>query len=106
MGLAAHRNALWVLIVVSFAESSFFPIPPDALLLPMILDNRDRARLYASACTVASVAGGLFGYAIGYFLYDAVAEPVMTLYGYADKFAEFQAAYNAWGAWIVAGAGA
>ncbi len=105
MGLAAHPHALLALAIVSFAESSVFPIPPDILLIPMVLAARDQAWRIATVCTVASVAGGLAGYGIGYFLYEAVGRPVLEFYGYLDKFTVFQGYYNEWGAWIVGGAG-
>ncbi len=101
MRLAAHHNANWVLAFVSFVESSVFPIPPDVLLIPMVLAQRARAFLLALNCTVASVLGGLLGYAIGYFLFETVGLPILEFYGYADRFAEFQGRYNEWGAWIV-----
>jgi len=101
MRLAEHRHANGALSVISFAESSFFPIPPDVLLIPMVLAQRAKAFLIALNCTVSSVLGGLAGYAIGYFLYEAVGQPVLEFYGYADKFADFQSRYNEWGAWIV-----
>ena len=72
MALAARRHALWALAGVSFAESSFFPLPPDILLIPMVIANRARAWLIAGVCTVASVTGGAFGYAIGFFLFETV----------------------------------
>ncbi|WP_119678892.1 YqaA family protein [Indioceanicola profundi] len=103
MRLAAHPRAMWSLAGVSFAESSFFPIPPDVMLIPMILANRKKAFLIAAVCTLASVIGGLFGYLIGYALYEAVAEPILQAYGYVDQFAAFEAKYNEWGALIVAG---
>jgi membrane protein YqaA with SNARE-associated domain len=105
MSLAAHRHALLALAVVSFAESSVFPIPPDVLLIPMILAARERAWLIATVCTVASVVGGVAGYAIGALLFDTVGQPIVEFYGYLDRFHEFQARYEEWGAWIVAGAG-
>ena len=105
MSLAAHRHALLALAVVSFAESSVFPIPPDVLLIPMILAARERAWLIATVCTVASVVGGVAGYAIGALLFDTVGQPIVEFYGYLDRFHEFQARYDEWGAWIVAGAG-
>lgn len=105
MAQAARRNAVWVLAVVSFVESSIFPIPPDVLLIPMVLAAPHRAWFFALVCTVASVIGGFAGYAIGYGLYDLVAQPILAFYGYLDKFAAFQAMYNEWGAWIVFGAG-
>lgn len=105
MGLAAHRNALAALVIVSFAESSFFPIPPDVLLIPMILAARDRAWLIATVCTVASVVGGAAGYGIGALLFDAIGQPIIEFYGYMDRFHELQRRYEEWGVWIVAAAG-
>jgi membrane protein YqaA with SNARE-associated domain len=105
MALAAHRHALLALAAVSFIESSVFPIPPDVLLIPMVLAARDRAWLIATVCTVASVVGGMFGYAIGYFLFEQIGRPIVEFYGYEDQFGEFTRLYNEWGMWIVAGAG-
>jgi membrane protein YqaA with SNARE-associated domain len=105
MALATHRHALWALGGVAFVESSVFPIPPDALLIPMILAARERALVVAAVCTGASVLGGLAGYGIGYFLFEAVGRPILDFYGQEQTFAEFAEAYNRWGAWIVAGAG-
>ncbi len=105
MGLAGHRHALAGLAVVSFVESSVFPIPPDVLLIPMVLAAPTRAWRIALVCTVASVAGGLAGYGIGLFLFDTVGRPLVEFYGATDAFGQFQAAYNEWGAWIVGGAG-
>jgi membrane protein YqaA with SNARE-associated domain len=99
--LAAHRNAAWALGGVSFVESSFFPIPPDTLLIPMVLANRAKAWAYATICTVTSVLGGVAGYLIGYFLFDVIGEPLLAFYGYGGKFQDFAARYNEWGAWIV-----
>jgi len=99
---AEGKHALWALAILFFAESSFFPIPPDVMLVPMILAARQRAWLIAGVCTLASVSGGLGGYAIGYYLFDAAGRPMLEFYGYLDKFAHFQARYNEWGAWIVA----
>lgn len=101
MALAASRHATPALFGVSFAESSVFPIPPDALLIPMVLSKRIYWLWYVFVCTAASVLGGLLGYAIGYFLFQEVAEPVLTLYGYGDKIDEFSETFNAWGAWAV-----
>ena len=81
MAKAADRNAPWLLGVISFVESSFFPIPPDIMLVPMILANRDKAWRYATIATVTSVLGGLLGYAIGYYFYDAVGLPILKFYG-------------------------
>jgi membrane protein YqaA with SNARE-associated domain len=105
MGLAAHRRATWALAAVSFIESSVFPIPPDVLLIPIVLADRARAWRIALVCTAASVLGGLAGYVIGHFLYEEIGKPVLEFYGYAPEFAEFQAKYNAWGAWAVFVAG-
>ncbi len=105
MSLSAHPHALWVLAAIAFIESSFFPIPPDVLLIPMVLASREKAWWIASVCTVASVLGGAAGYGIGYFLFEEVGRPLLDLYGYQEKFAEFSQLYNEWGWWIVFGAG-
>ena len=105
MDLAGHRHALAALAFVAFVESSFFPIPPDILIIPMVLAARDKAWRIALVCTVASVTGGLAGYGIGYFLYEAIGKPLLEFYHYADKFDQFQGYYREWGAWIVGGAG-
>ena len=101
MGMAGHRRATWGLAGISFAESSFFPIPPDVLLIPMILANRRRAFHYALLATIASVLGGLAGYGIGYFLFDTLGRYLLEIYGALEKFQEFSAQYNEQGAWIV-----
>lgn len=105
MDLAGRPYALWALAFISFVESSIFPIPPDVLLIPMILAARQRAWLIAAVCTLASVAGGLAGYAIGALLFETLGQPIVEFYGYLDRFQEFQVGYEQWGAWIVAGAG-
>ena len=105
MGLAAHRHALALLALVAFIESSIFPIPPDVLLVPMVLAARARAWRIALVCTVASVLGGLAGYGIGYFVFETVGRPLLEFYGGGDAFASFRDAYNAWGLWIVFTAG-
>ena len=99
--MAAHRRAPWVLAGVSFAESSFFPIPPDVMLIPMVLAKRAKAWAYAALCTIASVIGGLAGYAIGYFLFEAIGRPILDFYGHAEAFQSFAERYNTYGAWIV-----
>ncbi len=98
---AGRRHALGILTAVAFAESSFFPIPPDVMLVPMSLARPDRAFLLAAWCTLASVAGGILGYAIGAVLYDSVGAWLIHLYGYGDKVEAFRAAYAQWGAWII-----
>jgi membrane protein YqaA with SNARE-associated domain len=105
MAQAAAPYALWMLALIAFVESSVFPIPPDVLLIPMVLAMRERAWLIAGLCTIASVAGGFLGYAIGALLFETLGRPILQLYGYVDQFAEFQAGYNRWGAWIVFFAG-
>ena len=102
---AAHPRALRVLAAVSFAESSVFPIPPDVLLLPMVLARPRRAWLIAGVCTAASVAGAVAGYAIGALAFEAVGRPVLAALGKADGFAEFSALYEEWGIWVVLAAG-
>jgi membrane protein YqaA with SNARE-associated domain len=99
---AAHKpHALWMMGAVSFAESSFFPVPPDVMLIPMALAEPRRAYVLAAWCTLTSVAGGVVGYAIGALLYDSVGAWLIQLYGYGDKVETFRAAYAQWGAWII-----
>lgn len=99
---AAYKPfATWIMGIVSFLESSFFPVPPDAMLIPMALARPDKAYSYAFLCTWTSVAGGLLGYAIGAILYDSVGQWVISLYGYGDKVDAFRQAYNEYGAWII-----
>ena len=93
--------ALWILGAVAFAESSFFPIPPDIMLLPMSPARPARAWLFATLCTIASVAGGVLGYAIGAFLYDSVGNWLINLYHLGDKVEAFRASYAEWGSVII-----
>ena len=98
----AHKpHAMWILAAIAFAESSFFPVPPDFMLIPMALARPQRAYVMAAWCTVASVTGGVAGYAIGALLYDSVGAWLIQLYGYGDKVEAFRAAYAQWGAWII-----
>jgi len=101
LDLSAHRHALWALVFVSFIESSVFPIPPDVILIPMVLAARDRAWLIAGVCTAASVLGGMGGYAIGALLFEQIGKPILDFYHYGSRFAEFQDTYNEYGAWAV-----
>ena len=101
MGLAARKDAMWALSAVSFAESSFFPIPPDVMLIPMVLARRAKAWLIATVCTLSSVIGGFAGYAIGYFLFATLGSWIIELYGLGAKFDEFQHTWNEWGLWII-----
>ena len=103
--LSGHKHALWALAAVSFIESSVFPIPPDVVLVAIILARPERAWMAALVCTLASAAGGLAGYAIGFLLYDTLGRSVLEFYGYLDSFTEFQTAYNEHGWLIVFGAG-
>jgi membrane protein YqaA with SNARE-associated domain len=86
---------------VAFAESSFFPVPPDVMLIPMSLARPGRAWLYAAICTAASVLGGVLGYAIGALLYDSLGQWLINLYGLGDKVQAFRAGYAEYGAWII-----
>jgi len=97
--------ALWILAAVSFAESSFFPIPPDVMLAPMSLARPKRAWVYAGVCTVASVLGGVLGYGIGALLYDSVGQWLIEFYHLGDKVETFRASYAEWGALIILGKG-
>jgi membrane protein YqaA with SNARE-associated domain len=97
---ASPRAPLW-LAVVAFAESSFFPLPPDLLLIPMALARPRRAFHYAAICTVASVVGGMLGYLIGYALFDQLAQPLLRFYHYTDAFTAFQARFAQYGLWII-----
>ena len=105
LGLAGHRHALWALAVVAFIESSFFPIPPDVLMIPMILARPNRAFLIAAIALVASVLGGLFGYAIGAFAFETLGQPILAALGKADSMAEFSQRFNDFGFWAVLTAG-
>ncbi|WP_281825557.1 YqaA family protein [Jannaschia rubra] len=105
LSLAAHPRALWALAAVSFVESSVFPIPPDVMLIPMILATPHRAWLIATVCTVASVAGALLGYAIGAYAFAALGEPILEALGKADRIPAFQAYFTEWGSWAVLIAG-
>jgi membrane protein YqaA with SNARE-associated domain len=101
MEKAAAKNATGWLAGVSFAESSFFPLPPDLLLVPMVIANRQAAWRLAAICTLASVIGGLFGYAIGYFLYETVGRWVIDLYHLTDKFEAMRQTFIEYGAEII-----
>ena len=99
--LASKPSAPWALGAVSFAESSFFPVPPDVMLVPMALARPDRAWFYAGLCTATSVAGGLLGYAIGALLYDSIGQWLFKLYGLESGADAFRIAYAQYGAWII-----
>jgi membrane protein YqaA with SNARE-associated domain len=99
--LAGHRHAIRYMAVISFAESSFFPIPPDVMLVPMVLARREQAWLIATVCTISSVLGGMLGYAIGYFLWDQIGAPLAQLYGMTDGIEGFRAKFDEYGAAII-----
>ncbi len=101
LALAASRHAPVWLAVVAFAESSFFPLPPDVLLVPMVLARPDRAWRLAGLCTLASVLGGMLGYLIGYALFDQLAAPLIRFYGYEPAFLAFKATYAQYGLWVI-----
>jgi len=98
---AGTPHAAWLMGAISFAESSIFPIPPDAMLIPMLLARPDKAWFYATLCTLTSVAGGLLGYAIGAVLYDSLGHWLIQIYGYGDKVEAFREAYARYGTWII-----
>jgi len=105
LALAQHPRALWALALVAFVESSVFPIPPDILMIPMIVAAPRRAFLIAAVASVSSVLGGMLGYGIGLYLYDSVGLPVLEFYGKTGQFETFRTSYNDWGAWAVLIAG-
>lgn len=101
LSLAARSSAPYALAAISFAESSFFPVPPDVMLLPMMLAKPDRVWFYALICTLASVAGGLLGYAIGALLYESIGTWLFHFYGLTEKAETFRAQYAAYGHWVI-----
>ncbi|MFK7835562.1 MAG: YqaA family protein [Sulfitobacter sp.] len=105
LSLAQHRHALWALAIVSFVESSFFPIPPDIIMIPMIIARPNRAFVIAGVALLASVLGGLFGYAIGAFAYETIGQPILAALGKGDAMAEFSTRFNHVGFWAVLVAG-
>ena len=105
LSMAEHPHALWVLALVSFVESSIFPIPPDILMIPMILAAPSRAFVIAGVALVSSVLGGLLGYAIGALAFDAVGQPILQALGKADSMEAFNGRFNDVGFWAVLIAG-
>jgi membrane protein YqaA with SNARE-associated domain len=98
---AAGPNAMLALLAVAFAESSFFPLPPDVLLIPMMLARPREAWRLAAWCTLASVAGGLVGYAIGYFGFDLIGRPILDFYHAMPRYDALKAGFDRWGVWII-----
>ncbi len=105
MALAAHPQAIYFLALISFIEASFFPIPPDVMLIPMVLMNPSRAWFFALIATVFSVLGGIFGYLVGSFSYEQVAQPILYTLGKEAEMANFSQKYNEVGFWAVITAG-
>ncbi|MCY3983087.1 MAG: DedA family protein [Roseovarius sp.] len=103
--LSDHPHAIWALAIVSFTESSFFPIPPDVLMMPMILARPERAWIIASVALAFSVLGGLFGYAIGAIAYEQIGQPILQSLGKEEFMAEFSQRFNDLGFWAVLAAG-
>ena len=103
--MAEHRHALWVLACVSFIESSVFPIPPDVLMIPMILARPSRAWLIAGIALVSSVLGGMLGYAIGAFAYQEIGQPILAALGKGEAMEAFSTRFNDFGFWAVLTAG-
>ncbi len=99
--MAATPKAVWIVNLISFAESSFFPLPPDLMLIPMILADRAKAWWLAFLCTLSSVIGGLVGYAIGYFLFETIGEWIIQTYQLQASFTRFQTDFQAWGFWLI-----
>ena len=105
MDLAGHRHAVWALFFIALIESSFFLVPPDVLLIPIVLAARNRAWLVAGVCTAGSVVGGVLGYGIGMFAFDAIGRHILDMYHAVAKFEEMRGLYNEYGALIVFSAG-
>ncbi len=103
--LADHPRAMWALALVAFIESSVFPIPPDVLMIPMILARPNRAWAIAGVALIASVLGGLLGYAIGAFAYEGIGQPILAAMGKGDAMEQFNARFNDFGFWAVLAAG-
>src|SRR5437588_10198034 len=103
--VAATPRAAAILAAVAFVESSFFPIPPDILLIPMILARPRAAWRLAALCTLSSVVGGLLGYAIGYFLFDAIGRPILEYNGAMGAYEALRSGFAEWGLWIIIGKG-
>ncbi|TCT27728.1 YqaA family protein [Martelella mediterranea] len=101
MSLAATRNAERALFTVSFAESSFFPIPPDVLMIPMVISKPAKWFRVALICTLASILGAVGGYLIGMFLFEAIGQPILAFYGKEASFEKIAEWYNTWGGWGV-----
>ena len=102
---SSHKKAPWFLSIISFAESSFFPIPPDIILIPMVIAKRARAFLFALICTLSSVFGGILGYLLGYLLFNSIGISLINFYHLEEAVEQFKTYYTFYGAWIVIIAG-
>ncbi len=105
MDLSGHRHATWMLGFISFIESSFFPLPPDPLLLTMGLRHRDRVWYYGALCTITSVFGGYLGYYIGYSVFETWGHVIIDAYGLQAAFDKFQQDFQKWGFWLICAKG-
>lgn len=101
MEKAAHRHAVWWLAAISFIESSIFPIPPDLMLIPMVLAAPTRWFRLALICTISSVVGGYLGYAIGYYFMDSVGAAILAAFHLTEKFAAFKPLVDEYGVWVI-----
>ncbi len=102
MHQANSPSARWILAAVAFAESSFFPLPPDFMLIPMVIANRTKAFILAAICSISSVLGGILGYAIGFFFMSTLGQWVIDTYGLEQAFTSFQNTFQTYGFWIIA----
>ncbi len=102
MHYAGHPKAIWWVNIIAFAESSIFPIPPDPLIIAIILNKRSSAWLVATTCTISSVIGGLVGYCLGYGFYETIGHSIVHAYGMEEQIAHLQTQFQQWGFWIVA----
>ncbi len=102
---SSKKLAPWFLAFISFVESSFFPIPPDIILIPMIIAKRTKAFIYASICTISSVIGGLFGYLIGFIFFNSIGIILVNVYGMSEYIENLKEYYNNYGVWFVLVAG-
>ena len=98
---AEHKFAPRILAVLTFAESVFFPIPPDVLLAPMVMAQREKAWRFATITTIASVLGGIVGYGLGYLMFDPWIQPLITEFGYQARFDKAMLWFSEWGVWVV-----
>ncbi len=102
---SGHPKASWFLAIISFSESSFFPIPPDIILIPMVIARRSKAFIYAFVCTISSVFGGLAGYCIGFYFYNTIGIMILNYYHLIDQFSSLEQYYLQYGILFVLGAG-